>query len=382
MLVIFTIPHSPHSKASRGKNMPWPEIDEVELPNGRLITVCAPHQQVVCGRCCLDFSYDLESDYDEDDEDGEDDEMFGYDFDSVVPRDVTFGDVANSRYGRRHENEDNAVHALTAANVFGFSAGLFAHDVDPESAYEKEARDIGYRHSQTVSMMPQSARKRPIGNVFPTQFGDRSKFPVPPFELFPHSIGLRATPPVERYINRYDVTELLIYTDGACFDNGGVNARAGCSFVFKPAKSREETGRIAFRLEDRGPDGNVYKHTSNRAELRAAIAALRFRHWPGEGFRSIVIATDSTYVANGATVWVRAWMRKGWRLKSGEPVKSRDLWEALLLGIERLHEHGMAVRFWKIPRKWNQDADRAAKGAAAVLEATPNYTDIFGLLTR
>src|SRR3954470_8801415 len=41
-----------------------------ELPNGRL--VCGPHGQVICGRCCTDYSFqdgnDSDGDYDEESE--------------------------------------------------------------------------------------------------------------------------------------------------------------------------------------------------------------------------------------------------------------------------------------------------------------------------
>ncbi|KAK0730255.1 hypothetical protein B0H67DRAFT_452205, partial [Lasiosphaeris hirsuta] len=47
--------------------------------------------------------------------------------------------------------------------------------------------------------------------------------------------------------------------------------------------------------------------TNNHAELRAAIAALEFRCWWGEGWERIVIATDSKYVADGATAWLLSW---------------------------------------------------------------------------
>jgi ribonuclease HI len=72
-------------------------------------------------------------------------------------------------------------------------------------------------------------------------------------------------------------------------------------------------GYANFHLEKEGPFGEPSLQTSNRAELRAVIAALRFRAWQGEGFKSLVIATDSEYVVEGATNWARGWLRNNWR---------------------------------------------------------------------
>ncbi|KZL72494.1 RNase H domain-containing protein [Colletotrichum tofieldiae] len=322
--------------------MAWPEIDYVELPNARTVTVCAPHQMVTCGKCCLDFSLDFDDDFDDDDYSG-DGELFGFDFNSPVPRDVSVAQVAGSRYGRP---------ARPAWEPLKVDDNEDMHDDEPSGLT---------KHS---------------GIVFASKFDQHRATPLSPDDLFPVGRNIPVGLPGTRFINRDDTSECLIYTDGACFDNGAAGARGGCAFVFKPVYANDQSGKVAFKLEDHGPDGRVYCHTSNRAELRAVIAALRFRAWDGEGFRGIVIATDSTYVVNGATDWTRTWVKKGWRLTTDKPVKNRDLWEALLLDVEKLHDRGVKVRFWKIPRQYNHLADRAAKSAASILKPTENFTDI------
>lgn len=146
------------------------------------------------------------------------------------------------------------------------------------------------------------------------------------------------------------------------------------------------------RLEKKGPFGDVSPQTSNRAELRAVIAALRFRFWPGEGCRRFVIATDSEYVVEGATNWVKTWVENGWKTiggygqRAGEDVKNRDLWEVLLGEVERYktgHRYygGMDIQFWKIPREWNAIADARAKKAAAITregELAEEWEDNYG----
>ncbi|KAH8434437.1 putative ribonuclease H1 [Aspergillus melleus] len=181
---------------------------------------------------------------------------------------------------------------------------------------------------------------------------------------FRPAIGHRASPAVCRFINTANPTQFLIYTDGACLDNGGPNSRAGWSFVFKPC-TENRPGYVRQPLENKGPSGEAHGQTSNRAELRAVIAALGFWAWPGEGCNSLVIATDSEYVVEGVTSWVRGWVRRGWMTRMGAAVKNRDLWERLLGEIERWPEHGLDIAFWRIPREWNTDADYHARHAAS-----------------
>ncbi|RSL98341.1 hypothetical protein CEP52_010383 [Fusarium oligoseptatum] len=92
--------------------------------------------------------------------------------------------------------------------------------------------------------------------------------------------------------------------------------------------------------------------------LRAVLAALRFRNWPGEGFTKLVIATDSD---------------------NREAAKNRDLWQALLGEFERLEELGLRVEFWKIPTGLNRELKKAAKRAVED-EEKRNYCDVVGAL--
>ncbi|KAK6536514.1 hypothetical protein TWF281_000742 [Arthrobotrys megalospora] len=188
--------------------------------------------------------------------------------------------------------------------------------------------------------------------------------------------------PHPRFVHLWDPKHILIYTDGACSNNGAQNAAAGCAFRYRPAGFNalgETTGIISFRLEDTGPSGLKSLQTSNRAELRAVIGALRYRIWYygqyGEEYNKITIATDSEYVVLGITKWIRTWGINGWITSNGKPVANRDLWEELL-GVLRVHsQNGTAVEFWRIPRNLNTIADKAAK-AAASLPRVAEYTRI------
>ncbi|KAK8915367.1 Ribonuclease H [Metarhizium anisopliae] len=115
--------------------------------------------------------------------------------------------------------------------------------------------------------------------------------------------------------------------------------------------------------------------------LRAVLAALRFRHWQGEGFTTLVFATDSEYVAEGATTWIRSWVHNRWKTSTGVEVKNQDMWEMLLGEIGRWDDSGVKIRFWRMPRTLNVMADDATKQAARKAEDPDEYCEIKGVLT-
>lgn len=196
----------------------------------------------------------------------------------------------------------------------------------------------------------------------------------------------QATIQAPRFIRCSDVSEFLIYTDGACSNNGANDGRGGCAFVFRPETSPSmippttssghstasmklhQLGASKFRLESRGPTGEAVPQTSNRAELRAVIAALGYRLWNNEGCRRLVIATDSAYVVDGCTAWITKWMRNGWQTSTHQPVKNQDLWLELIRLRDKWSKAGVKVLFWRIPRSRNTLADRLAKEATALEE--------------
>jgi ribonuclease HI len=83
--------------------------------------------------------------------------------------------------------------------------------------------------------------------------------------------------------------------------------------------------RVRRAGEDTLLGGAATDVTANRLELLAAAAildALPERatvDWRG----------GSDYLREGATSWLRAWRRRGWRTSSGDPVKNADLWRGL-----------------------------------------------------
>lgn len=183
--------------------------------------------------------------------------------------------------------------------------------------------------------------------------------PARPDTLFEH----RSHGDSFRFLRKGNDKEFLVYTDGACLYNGSAGAQGGCGVVWHgTVPGQSSAGRVSIHLEFKGPNGTGKPpQTCNRAELRAVLLALELCNWASDGFKSMVIATDSRYVAKGLTVWCRKWLVNDWKKCDGGDVANQDLLKAILERVALLKERSMRVRFWHIPREWNRDADKIAK---------------------
>ena len=98
-----------------------------------------------------------------------------------------------------------------------------------------------------------------------------------------------------------------IFTDGGCRGNPGPG---GWGVLLR------------FGGHERELRGSEENTTNNRMELLAAISAL-------EAMTEscvVVVTTDSTYVKDGITRWIRNWKANGWKTAAKKPVKNKDLW--------------------------------------------------------
>lgn len=102
-----------------------------------------------------------------------------------------------------------------------------------------------------------------------------------------------------------------IATDGACKGNPGPG---GWGAVIRYGTHEKE-------LAGGEPDT-----TNNRMELIAAVEALNALKKPCR----VRLSTDSRYVMDGLTKWLRNWQRNGWRTSDKKPVKNADLWQRLI----------------------------------------------------
>ena len=104
--------------------------------------------------------------------------------------------------------------------------------------------------------------------------------------------------------------KLKIYTDGACSGNPG---KGGWAAIILEGNNQSSIS------------GSVNKTTNNRMELMAAIMALQKIKRKSE----VTIFTDSRYVKDGITEWIKKWKLNNWKNSNKKPVKNKDLWMKL-----------------------------------------------------
>jgi len=101
-----------------------------------------------------------------------------------------------------------------------------------------------------------------------------------------------------------------IFTDGACSGNPGPG---GWAAILRAGKHERELS------------GGERASTNNRMELTAVIKALEALKQPS----AATVHTDSRYVMDGATKWMKNWKKNGWKTADKKPVKNEELWRAL-----------------------------------------------------
>jgi ribonuclease HI len=134
---------------------------------------------------------------------------------------------------------------------------------------------------------------------------------------------------------------LLIAIDGACRRNGKPNCvAAGGVFVQQLSdENLELLATDAVAIHEVGS-------TSQRGEMLALLKALDYT-WSAR--QSANFITDSEYLFNAMTKqWYSNWERKGWITAVGEPVKNRDLWEAIIQSYRRCEDAGIEMAFYYV----------------------------------
>jgi ribonuclease HI len=134
-----------------------------------------------------------------------------------------------------------------------------------------------------------------------------------------------------------------IFTDGACSGNPGPG---GWGAILRWGKHEKEIS------------GGEAATTNNRMELMAVIRALQSLTKPSV----VTVHTDSRYVMDGATQWMKRWKANGWKTSDKKPVKNNDLWLVL---DEATAPHQMTWRWVKghSDHVENNRADELARAA-------------------
>ena len=104
--------------------------------------------------------------------------------------------------------------------------------------------------------------------------------------------------------------QVIIYTDGACRGNPGPGGWGAL---------------IKFVSMEKEIFGGKNDTTNNQMELLAAIEGLAALKEPC----SVEIFTDSKYVMDGITQWIKNWKKNNWRTAAKKEVKNKELWQKL-----------------------------------------------------
>jgi ribonuclease HI len=108
-------------------------------------------------------------------------------------------------------------------------------------------------------------------------------------------------------VRRSRLKSVQLITDGACKGNPG---RGGWACILRFGKLKRELF------------GSSPYTTNNRMELAGAIEGLRRLKEPC----TVEIITDSEYLRNGITSWIKGWKKNGWKTAAKKPVTNKDLW--------------------------------------------------------
>ena len=126
-----------------------------------------------------------------------------------------------------------------------------------------------------------------------------------------------------------------LITDGACIGNPGPG---GWACILR------HNGHV------KEMSGSEAHTTNNRMELTAAVEGLRALKEPCE----VIIVTDSNYLKDGITKWIKNWKRNGWQTKEKKPVINQDLW----LQLDEQNERHNTTWQWTKGHASHEDNNR------------------------
>jgi len=110
--------------------------------------------------------------------------------------------------------------------------------------------------------------------------------------------------------------EIALYSDGACRGNPGPGSWA---FI-----AQNHEGELVH-----SSSGVSKLTTNNKMELQGVIEGLLFVSDQPQNFKKIFFYTDSKYVVDGITSWVKGWKRRGWKKADKKAPENLEQWQEL-----------------------------------------------------
>ncbi len=156
-----------------------------------------------------------------------------------------------------------------------------------------------------------------------------------------------------------ETPDVIIYTDGACSGNPGPGGWA--ALLKHPATETIKT-----------LSGGEPNTTNNRMELIAVIRG--FQELKSSKRWRVHVVSDSTYVINGLTQWIRGWIANNWRRgkkPDSPPVKNVDLWQELHALVQK-HDATFEHVRGHSGHPENEECDRLATAAIKQLRQYDN----------
>lgn len=130
------------------------------------------------------------------------------------------------------------------------------------------------------------------------------------------------------------LSDIIIYTDGACSGNGRSNAKAGIGLYCKD-QNIEISEEISITLSNLFPDLKVYKYTNNIAELLAIYRSIIYLEEYIKNGHKLYIKTDSIYSIKCLTTWYKKWEKNNWMTSNNKPVNNKNIIKSALYYMKK-----------------------------------------------
>ena len=156
---------------------------------------------------------------------------------------------------------------------------------------------------------------------------------------------------------RYEGDWVMVFTDGACPNNGKGGARAGIGVWWNHGHKHNVSERVKGE-----------KQTNNVGEIQAIVRAIRLA-FEMKSIRKLQINTDSEFTINSVTKWMSGWKKKGWRKADGKEVANKEDFMILDNVLQKAKDIEKVEIKWQHVRghagvEGNEEADKLAVAGA------------------
>ena len=310
-----------------------------KLPNGKI--VCHDHHLRVCGKCCVDFTFDEEFD-EADEEFDEADEEYEKDQHDENPEQVFLMSGGTARFMPQWDEE-----VLGPENTFRIQKDS---DNPPKPS---PLSDLSFHACQECELTWLVGRFGPA--------------------------GASSHPSHHTLFHEYSGTSrsLIVSVDGACPSNGADSARAGIGIFFQkdskfnrsepfaaPGRVTNQTAElaaIARALEivrkDIMPEREKHVRRAGRTNSESAINNAKHLR--------LIVVTDSSYIVESMCSHLLKWTFNpatgNFKNKRGTVIQNSEGFLRVKTEVGALSAVGVQVVYYQVPRENNVAADALAR---------------------